>query len=367
MKRVISLLLVLILAMGVLAGCSTEEPAAPAEPATPEAPVEEPAEEPTETPAEGGQKLGLGHVISVAKSRDAGTDANGNAVLAQAQADVTAGSVLFDSEGKVLSVYIDVAQTKVAFDEELVVTSDKTAEVKTKKDLGPDYGMAKASGIQKEWFEQIAALEEWMVGKTVDEIKGMGLAEGKTTEEDLVSSVTITVTDYIAVVEQAWAEAIEAEGAVKAGLGVKTSIAKSRDAGTDANGNAVLAQAQVDTVLSAAAFDEAGNVAGAVIDTAQVRVAFDEAGVVTTDRAGEFKTKNELAGDYGMLKASGIGKEWFEQAEALATWMVGKSIDEIKGMGLAEGKTTEEDLVSSVTVTVTDYLAVVEEALAVSK
>lgn len=367
MKRVLSLLLVLILAMGVLAGCSSNEPATPAEPSQPEAPVEEPAEEPTETPAEGGQKLGLGHVISMAKSRDAGTDANGNPVLAQAQVDVTAGSVLFDSEGKVLSVFIDVAQTRVAFDADMAVTTDKTVEAKTKKDLGPDYGMARASGIQKEWFEQIAALEDWMVGKTVDEIKGMGLEEGKTTEEDLVSSVTITVTDYIAVVEQAWAEAIEAEGAVKAGLGVKTSIAKSRDAGTDANGNPVLAQAQVDTVLSAVAFDADDNVAGAVIDTAQVRVAFDEEGVVTTDRAGEFKTKNELAGDYGMLRASGIQKEWFEQAEALATWMVGKSVAEITGMGLEEGKTTEEDLVSSVTVTVTDYLDVVAEAFEVSK
>lgn len=362
MKKVISLLLVLMLSIGLLAGCT---PAAPAAPAAPEAPAETPAEEPA---AEGTiTKLGLGHVISIAKSKDAGTDANGNAVNAGAQADVTIASVGFDADGKVVSVYIDVAQTKVAFDEALVVTSDKTAEVKTKKDLGADYGMVKASGIGKEWFEQIAALEDWMVGKTVEEIKGMKMAEGKSTEEDLVSSVTISVGDYIAAVEQAWKEAIEVAGGETVGLGIKTSIAKSKDAGTDANGNPVTAMAQVDTIMSAAAFDAEGKVAGAVIDTAQVKIPFDAEGKVAVDKAGEFKTKNELKEEYGMIKASGIGKEWYEQARALADWMAGKSIDEITSMELSDGNTTVEDLVSSVTVGVEDYLLVVEEASSVAK
>lgn len=363
MKKIISLLLVLMLSIGLLAGCTPAAPAAPA------APAETPAETPAEEPAAEGTivKLGLGHVISIAKSKDKGTDANGNAVNAGAQADVTIASVGFDADGKVASVYIDVAQTKVAFDENMAVTSDKTAEVKTKKDLGADYGMAKASGIGKEWFEQIAALEDWMVGKTVEEIKGMKMAEGKTAEEDLISSVTISVGDYIAAVEQAWNEAIEVTGGETVGLGIKTSIAKSRDAGTDANGNAVTAQAQVDTIISAAAFDAEGKVAGAIIDTAQVRIPFDAEGKVTADKAGEFKTKNELKEAYGMVKASSIGKEWYEQAKALADWMTGKSIDEIKGMELAEGKTTVEDLVSSVTVGVEDYLFVVEEAASTAK
>jgi hypothetical protein len=68
-----------------------------------------------------------------------------------------------------------------------------------------------------------------------------------------------------------------------------------------------------------------------------------------------------------MIKASSIGKEWYEQARALADWMAGKSIDEIKGMELAEGKTAVEDLVSSVTVGVEDYLLVVEEAASTAK
>jgi hypothetical protein len=68
-----------------------------------------------------------------------------------------------------------------------------------------------------------------------------------------------------------------------------------------------------------------------------------------------------------MLKASEIGKEWYEQAAALADWMVGKTVDEIAGMSMEDGKTTEEDLVSSVTVGVEDYIYVVEEAYEVAK
>ena len=363
MKKVISLLLVLMLSIGLLAGCTPAAPVAgpaPA-PAEPAAPAETPAEEGTIT------KLGLGHIISIAKSKDKGTDAEGKAVNAGAQADVVIASVGFDADGKVVSAFIDVAQTKVAFDEALVVTTDKTAEVKTKKDIGADYGMVKASGIGKEWFEQIAALEDWMVGKTVEEIKGMKMADGKTAEEDLVSSVTISVGDYITAVEQAWNEGIEVAGGETVGLGVKTSIAKSKDAGKDAEGKEVKAQAQVDTIMSAAAFDAEGKVAGAVIDTAQVRIPFDSEGKITIDKTAALKTKNELKEDYGMIKASAIGKEWYEQARALADWMVGKSIDEITSMELADGNTTVAELVSSVTIGVEDYLYVVDEASSVAK
>ena len=68
-----------------------------------------------------------------------------------------------------------------------------------------------------------------------------------------------------------------------------------------------------------------------------------------------------------MVKASAIGKEWYEQARALADWMVGKSIDEITSMELADGNTTVAELVSSVTVGVEDYLYVVDEAASVAK
>ena len=378
MKRLMALLLVLVLSIGVLAGCT---PAAPAPEPAP-APAETPAPAPAETPAPAASKIakvGLGQNISIGKSKDKGVDANGNEVLAAAQADVTIAAVGFDADGKVASVTIDVAQTKVAFDADMKVTSDKESEVKSKKDLGADYGMVKASSIGKEWFEQMGAFEEWMIGKTVEEIKALKVKERDESHKnvpdvpELTSAVTITVESYIAAVEEAWNNSVDATGAETVGLGVETHINKSRDAGTDANGNAVTAQAQMDTYMSATAFDKDGKVVAAIIDNAQVRVPFDAEGKVATDKTVAGKTKVELGPDYGMVKASGIGKEWFEQMAALQAWMVGKSIDEINGMKVVERDASHPsvpdvaELTSSVTITVEGYQAVVTEAFEMAR
>lgn len=361
MKKLVSLVLVLILLTAALTGC--------AKPATntPETPKgETPA---AETPAEGGKvaKLGLGQNISIAKSKDAGVDANGKEILAVAQADVTIAAVGFDKDGKVASISIDVAQSKVEFDNELKVASDKAAEVPSKVELGADYGMGKVSSIQKEWHEQIAGLEDWMLGKTVDEIKGLNLNEGRPDVPELTSAVTITVGAYIEAVEEAWNNAVDAEGAETVGLGIKTSIAKSKDAGVDANGKEILPVGQFDTYMTATAFDKDGKVVASIIDTAQVKVEFDSEGKVTSDLAAAPKTKNELKEEYGMGKVSSIQKEWYEQAAELGKWMVGKTLDEIKGINLNEGRPDVPELASAVTITVGDYIEIVEEALSNTK
>jgi hypothetical protein len=73
--------------------------------------------------------------------------------------------------------------------------------------------MLKASAIGKEWFEQMAAFEAWMVGKTVDEVMGLKVMqkdESHTAVPDvpeLTSSVTISVEGYQAVVEESAAMA----------------------------------------------------------------------------------------------------------------------------------------------------------------
>ena len=304
-------------------------------------------------------KVGLGHINSIAKSKDADGDA-----LAVAQADVIMAAVLFDAEDKVVSVTIDTAQTKVNFDADLQITSDLAAAGQTKVELGDEYGMKAASQIDKEWYEQIAELEKWMVGKTVAEIAAMEVEDGYATEADLTSTVTIGVEDYIAAVEEAFANAIETDAADTVGLGTKISIAKSKNYDEAAE---VLPVAQVDTVMAATAFDADGKVVGALIDTAQIRVNFDAEGKITSDLTVAPKTKVELGNDYGMLAASQIEKEWFEQAAALGEWMVGKTVAEIEGMAVEDGYSTEADLTSTVTVSVGDYQAVVAEAYANAK
>lgn len=377
MKKIISLLLVLTLVMTALVGCSKPaEPAGNPEPAPSQEPAKEPAQEPT--PAEGGKiaKLGLGQNISIKSSKDAGVDANGKEVLAQGQADVTIAAVGFDKDGKIASVTIDTAQTKVAFDKDLKVASDKSATIKSKKELGPEYGMVNASGIKKEWFEQMEAFENWMIGKTVDEIKNLKVKEVNPSHQnvpdipELTSTVTITVESYIAAVVEAWEKAVDAPGAEKVGLGVNTDIASSKDKGTDANGKEVLPLAQINTYMSATAIDKDGKVVATLIDTAQVKIPFDAEGKVTADKNAEFKTKQELKEEYGMKNASAIKKEWYEQMAAFQDWMVGKTLAEITGLKTKEANPTHKhvpdvpELTSTVTITVEGYLGVVEKAFA---
>ncbi len=358
MKKTLSILLVVMLMATMLIGCSKEQPAnnTPSEGNNTQ----------TETPVSndtGIAKIGLGHVTSIGKSKDASADA-----AAMAQVDTVMAAVAFDKDGKVVKVTIDNAQTKVNFDAELQLASDVNAEYKTKVELGPEYGMIKASKIGKEWFEQIAELEKWMIGKTVSEIKAMKTKKVDDSHPsvpdiaELTSSVTITVQDYIAAVEEAYNNAMDVNaGAVTLGLGHEISIAKSKGY-SNVDGKETLPVAQVDTVMVVSAFDGDGKVVAALIDNAQTKVNFDKEGKVTTDKAGEFKTKVELGAEYGMAKASKIGKEWFEQAKALADWMAGKSVDEIKNMKLEDGRPSEADLTSSVTVSVTDYIAALVEA-----
>lgn len=310
-------------------------------------------------PAQRTVKLGLGSVTSIAKSKDATAE-----TPAEAQADTTVVAVVLDKDGKILDVSIDTAQTKVAFDADMKVTSDKEAAIKTKKELGFEYGLSGRSEIGKEWHEQIAALEDWMIGKTVEEVKNMKVKERDASHThvpdvpELTSSVTITVQDYIAALEKAAANAVEVKNYKTLGLGIIVSIAKSQDAT-----ETTTAQAQVDTTFAATAFDKDGNVAGAIIDVAQARIPYDAEGKVTADKSAAVLTKKELKEDYFMKERSEIGKEWYEQAEAFENWMIGKSVSDIVMLKVTEkGNPDISELTSSVTISVQSLIAAVQES-----
>jgi predicted small secreted protein len=153
----------------------------------------------TNSGATGAVKQGFGSVNRINKSKDAG-DADG-----LAQVDAVIAAVTLDSTGKIVAVNIDSIQAKVAFTKEGKLVTDPATLVQTKKEQGDAYGMKKVSSLNKEWYEQIEALEKWLVGKTKTDIDNMKLTEGKS--DDLKASVTITVTDYIEAVKKAIADA----------------------------------------------------------------------------------------------------------------------------------------------------------------
>jgi hypothetical protein len=149
----------------------------------------------------------------------------------------------------------------------------------------------------------------------------------------------------------------------KTGLGIVTHIDSSASK-TDEAGP----KGQVDTYIAAITIDGSGKITKCSLDTAQTVVNFDAEGVLASDVAAPVFTKTEKKDDYGMRNASGIGKEWFEQADAFSKWCVGKTLDQVKGLKLkeVEGHNVPDvpELSASVTMDVATFIQAVEKAFA---
>ncbi|MBQ6837325.1 MAG: hypothetical protein IJO44_00635 [Clostridia bacterium] len=115
-----------------------------------------------------------------------------------------------DKDGKVVVAKTDCAQIKVAFDTKGVATVDTAAEIKTKLDLGTDYNMAAygkkhdgSDGAVKEWFEQAAAFDAALVGKTASEFASLADADGYGTGDLATAGCTIGISDMIKAADKA--------------------------------------------------------------------------------------------------------------------------------------------------------------------
>ncbi|NLW21219.1 MAG: hypothetical protein GXY84_07585 [Clostridiales bacterium] len=150
-----------------------------------------------------GVKHGLGMVTSIGSVAEATAEKAG-----AAQVNTTVCSLVLDSEGKIQSVIWDVQQSKIQFSLEGKPV-DLPEELLTKLEKGEAYGMRRASEIGKEWFEQIAAFGEYVVGKTVEEVLNIPVYERDESHtqvpdvEELKASVTVTVGDYLASLKKA--------------------------------------------------------------------------------------------------------------------------------------------------------------------
>jgi hypothetical protein len=138
--------------------------------------------------AQAGDTLKLAVIPGLGDSVGASAEKAGTAQL-----NVDVAAVTFNAEGVISSCYIDSVQAKVAFDATGAVTTDLSAPVKTKNQLGADYGMVAWGGAVAEWDAQAASFAAYVTGKTPAEVAGMALNE-KTgpADADLATSVTIS-------------------------------------------------------------------------------------------------------------------------------------------------------------------------------
>ena len=356
MKKMIALLLTLTLTAGLLAGCAgaqvhvcpSEEAAAPSETAA--APSETAA-----APAEGAVRTGLAVMAKVEDSVSASAEQPG-----AAKYDVTMTAVTVDDNGVIVSCVIDSVKSEITFGTDGVITTDLTAKPATKNELGEDYGMKAFAGSAYEWNEQVQALADYAVGKTVEELKNGAIKEdGKAKDADLASVATIYLGDYVSAIEKAVANAqhLGAQSGDKLVLTTLNKLDSSANADAENAGNA-----QLDVNIAVVTMN--GDViTSTILDALQAKVAFDAAGQITSDVTAAPQTKNELGEAYGMKAFAGSAYEWNEQAAAFAQYVTGKTAAEVAGIAVTEdNKVTDVDLASTVTISVDGFQSLIAKA-----
>ena len=361
MKK-IPLILSLILIISLLAGCAGTPVVyytnctCPADSHT-AAPVVDPTDAP-DAPVltEGALKTGLYISTSVKDSKSASADADG-----EAKYDVTMVAVLVDDNGVIRDCIIDGISTSIKFDSNGAFIGDLTAAPQTKNELGENYGMVAWGGAIAEWDAQAAALADFAVGKTAEELRNGAVSESGYAPEgsDLATSATIYLGGYVSAIEAAVANAkhLGAQTGDILKMAAITGIGDSTTADAEKAGNA---QLNVDvTALTM----NGETITSCVIDSVQAKVAFDASGAITSDVSAPVATKNELGANYGMVAWGGAIAEWNEQAAAFAAYITGKTPAEVAGIAITEAtKPAEADLAASVTISVIGFMNLIAKA-----
>ena len=351
MKKIIALFLAVLLLCG-LTGCAGVTVVVG------ECDHEVTAEPAVENVAEGAVKTGLAVMTNISDSVSAAEEDGA------AKYDVTLAAVAIDDEGIIRACAIDSVPATVSFNAAGEITSDVTAQIRTKNEQGADYGMVAWGGAIAEWDAQVASLAEFAVGKTVEELKSGAIDEtGKAPAgSDLASSATIYLGGYVAAIEAAAANAqhLGAQAGDELVLTTMASTADSTSASEEAAGNA---QLNVDIAVLTR---KDGVITSCYIDSLQAKIAFDAAGAIITDLTAPVSTKNELGADYGMVAWGGAIAEWNEQAASYAAYITGLTAEEVAGIAISETTKPADgsDLASSVTIAIGGFQALIAKALA---
>lgn len=351
MTKRISLILTLTVLLSLLAGCMGTPVVICNENTTPaEAPVTDAAT----TPGNSGEavKTGLAIIATAAESASADGETDGTAKF-----DVTTVAVTVDDAGVIVSCKIDSIPASVTFNAAGAITSDLSAPVLTKNELGDDYGMKKYAGSAYEWYEQVDALAKYAEGKTADQLKNGAVGEdGKAKDADLATTATIYLGGYVSAIEEAVKNAthLGAQRGDELRLASINALSSSADVGEEKPG-----LAQLDSNVTALTVRD-GVITSCYIDALQAKVNFDAQGAITSDLTAPILTKNQLGDDYGMKAWGGATYEWYEQAASFASYVTGKTAPQIAGIADAS---SDADLAATVTISIDGFQALILKAV----
>ena len=356
MKKLTAILLVL--ALGLLAGCAPTQVHVCPEALETQSAVLPEAPDPTQAPADGQSlRTGLSVIASLGDSTSASSEEEG-----AAKYDVTLVAVTVDGEGVIRSCAIDGVKSEVRFGTDGQITTDLTAAPLSKYELGDSYGMKAYGGARYEWYEQAQALADYAVGKTAEELRSGAVNEsGKAQDADLASVATIYLGGYVEGILQAVenAQSLGAQSGDRLVLTTLNNFSKSASSSAEEDG---LAQLDVNIAVLTMNGD---TITSCILDGLQAGVKFDTDGQITSDLSAAPVTKNALGEAYGMKAYAGSAYEWNEQAAAFAAYVTGKTAQQVAGIAVGQrAEPTEADLASTVTISVGDFMGLIEKAAA---
>lgn len=278
-----------------------------------------------ETPetVSGGLKLGLA----------VGSDAEGS-VDGRVVVNSYAVAVLTDQNGVITDVSLD----------KLVTTVDVGADGKLVQDKSSaTYASVRAGGGDADWVTMAAALEDYAVGKTAAEARGMdGGLVGAQYPELIAKAV----------------ESARNRGAMEGdavGVGLFGNLDNSMDAKSGREGTAVAYNS-----YGAASFGADGRITSCYFDGSDAGVKFDETGKLTAGAVineDPFETKIEKGDAYHLAAVSAIGREYYQQALEYAAYATGKTVDEVTGIAVTDHGSPDgvADLAASVSISVKEF------------
>ncbi len=296
-------------------------------------------------------KLGIGIVSYVDSITSADADTNGSGTN-----DTTVAAVLIDENGKIVKCAIDAVSNTMSFTSKgEYVTAE---ESKTKYELGADYGMIAYGGAEKEWFEQVDAFVALVEGKTLKEVQALVATDGKGTDEVITAGCTIYITDFITALEKAVTTAKECGASSKDDLniGIVSTQTGCQNATEEAAGIN-----EIDITISAVALKN-GKATAIITDALAATINFDIKGISTSTVKYDVTTKLEIGDKYNMaqygqdLNGDGVVKEWYDQAAAFNSAVLGKDADGISALATSDGYGTEDLQTAGCTINIADMV-----------
>ena len=202
------------------------------------------------------------------------------------------------------------------------VIIDRLANGKSSKELHDNYGIKPMSTLGKDWWEQVAYYENWVVEHGIDSVKTD--KNGHALNVDLISGATINVAELSEAVNNALNGITEAESyTIKTGTSYNT-------------------------------------VWGLYI--ANVIFKDEKIYKVLLDRlSNNGEDSKEKYDNYGIKPSSSINKDWWEQVAYYEDWVLKNGIEAVKYD--SNGHAENVDLISGATIGVDDLTLAVLDAL----